>query len=157
MTGGVYEEPEVLTVLETARALFYQGSEEEAVEWYRAHLEDNPQDMGVMREYAVALLGAGRPLNAVAMMGYAYDLSPGLSASAMDAGLWGDSWARLRGAVRDAVRYANRSPSGGAWLLVAVLMQAEGRDNVAARMIDRAAGLGLSSAVADRMRTRLTQ
>ncbi len=36
-------------------------------------------------------------------------------------------------------------------------MQAEGRDDVALRMIERAADEGLSPTVADRMRLRLTR
>jgi hypothetical protein len=70
---------------------------------------------------------------------------------------WGGSSVRLRRSVTSTVRFAQRSPSGNAWLAVAVLMQAEGRDDVALRMIDRAADEGLNPTVADRMRLRLAR
>jgi hypothetical protein len=82
---------------------------------------------------------------------------PGLASEAMDTGLWGDSPLRLRRSVTDAVRYAHDIQSGNAWLMVAVLMQAEGRDQVALKMLERAEAAGLSSAVGDRLRTRLAQ
>jgi hypothetical protein len=72
-------------------------------------------------------------------------------------GVWGGSVRRLRGSVGWAVRRAHDAPSANAWLLVAVLMQAEGRDGPALRMIDRATRMGLAPAVADRMRLQLSQ
>lgn len=135
----------------------YYGKEVEAAEWYRQHLDENPDDARVMREYAAALLESGRTVDAVALMGYAYSLSPGLANEAMGPAIWGDSAFRLRHSVTDAVRFGHRSSSGNVWLLVAVLMQAEGRDAVALKMIDRAVTEGLDAGVADRMRLRLTQ
>lgn len=150
-------EPEPPTAYETARAWMEAGEAEAAVSWYQAHLDENPTDLEAMREYAAALLEADRFADAVAMMGYVYDLAPGQANRAMDPGLWGGSPLRLRRSVVSAVRFAQRSPSGNAWLLVAVLMQAEGRDGVALRMVDRASDEGLDSAVADRMRARLAR
>jgi len=150
-------EPEPLTPIESARAWMYYGNAEEAAEWYRTYLGENPDDARVMREYAAALLEGGRMLDAVAMMGYAYGQDPGLANEAMPTSIWGDSAFRLRHAVTDSVKYGHRVSSGNVWLLVAVLMQAEGRDIVAAKMIDRAVTEGLDPGIADRMRLRLTQ
>lgn len=154
---GGEAEPEPLTPLETARYWMAAEDSSSAAAWYRGYLDENPDDARVMREYASALLEEGRTVDAVAMMGYAYSLMPGLANEAMDRAIWGDSAFRLRDSVTDAVRFGHRSSSGNAWLLVAVLMQAEGRDQVALKMIDRAVGEGLDVGIADRMRLRLTQ
>lgn len=152
---GGQPEPEPLTAYETAVFWMMEGEAEQAVGWYRAHLEKNPDDMLAMREYAAAMLEANRTLDAVAVMAYAYDLSPGLSTRAMDAGLWGGSPLRVRRSVVKAVRMAHEAGTGHAWLLVAVLMQAEGRDAVALRMVDRALELGLNPAIGDGLRLEL--
>lgn len=145
------------TDIELARLAMGDGEPDEAMAWYRSHLDANPLEFGVMREYAVAMLEAGRPLDAVALMGYAYGSAPGLSSVRMDEGLWGGSPLRMRASVVDAVRFAQRSPSGNSWLLVAVLMQAEGRDDVALKMLERAVGQGLDPFVADRVRLALAR
>jgi hypothetical protein len=154
---GADPEPEPLTPIESARAWMYEGNAEEAAGWYRTYLEENPDDARVMREYAAALLESGRTLDAVAMMGYAYGQDPGLANEAMPTSIWRDSAFRLRDAVTDSVKYGHRTSSGNVWLLVAVLMQAEGRDMVALKMIDRAVEEGLDPTIGDRMRLRLTQ
>jgi tetratricopeptide (TPR) repeat protein len=148
-------EPEPWTVYETAVYWMMEGDAEQAVEWYRAHLDENPDDLLAMREYAAAMLEAGRTLDAVAVMAYAYDLAPGLSGRAMDPGLWDGSPLRLRRSVVQAVRAAHAAGTGHAWLLVAVLMQAEGRDAVALRMVDRALEMGLNPAIGERLRREL--
>jgi|GEM_PF-4676251 len=150
-------EPEPLTPIETARVLMEAGRSEQAVTWYRSHLNDNPGDAAATRELAVALLESGRFLDASAMMGYIYDRVPGLANEPLQESLWGYSPLRLRQSVTDAVRYANRSPSGNAWLMVAVLMQAQGKDDAALRMVERATDQGLSPSIADRMRVQLAR
>lgn len=150
-------EPEPLTDIETARVMMQAGRADEAVAWYRAHLNDSPGDSSSARELAVALLESKRFLDATAMMGYIYDRVPGLANEPMQQSLWGDSPLRLRRSVTDAVRFAHRSPSGNAWLTVAVLMQAQGRDDVALRMVERAKDHGLSPEIADRMRVQLAR
>jgi len=56
---------------------------------------------------------------------------------------------KLRDLVRRAVVNANREKSPRAWLLVAALMQAQGRTELALSMAQRAKSLGLDSQVAD--------
>lgn len=150
-------EPEPLTPIESARAWMFQGNADEAARWYREYLEENPDDARVMREYAAAMQESGRMLDAVAMMAYAYSQDPGLVNEPMPTWIWGDSPFRMREAVTDSVKYGHRVGTGNVWLLVAVLMQAEGRDSVAIKMIDRAQDEGLDPALADRMRMRLSQ
>ncbi len=144
-----------MTPLELGWAWMASGDAERAAEWYRKHLDEHPTDVEAMREYAMVLVELGRMTDAVAVLGYAYDRVPGLTAHGVSRRFWGDSPARLRRSVNDAVRYAHRASSGNAWLLVAVLMQSEGRGSVALRMVDRATDAGLSAAVGDRMRSAL--
>lgn len=154
---GNEEEAVELTDLELALVFMRRNEPEEAARWFESHLRAFPNDVEVMRSYAAALIGAGRMADGVAMLAYAYDAVPGLASRPMERSLWGDSPARLRRAVEDAVRYAQRTPSASAWLTVTVLIQAEGRDAVALRMLERAESLGLGPAVADRLRLRLTR
>lgn len=151
-------EPEVeLTAHEIAIGWMRAGDSAAAVNWFEEHLRQYPNDLFGMREYGLALIDAGRIADGVAMIGYVYDLFPGLANQSMVSDFWGGSSVRLRRSVTSTVRFAQRSPSGNAWLAVAVLMQAEGRDDVALRMIDRAADEGLNPTVADRMRLRLAR
>ncbi len=151
-------QPEVeLTAHEMAVGWMQAGDAEAAVNWFEEHLRQYPNDLVGMREYGLALIDAGRIADGVAMVGYVYDLMPGLANQSMGSDFWGGSVTRLRRSVTNTVRFAQRSPSGNAWLAVAVLMQAEGRDDVALRMIERAADEGLDPGVADRMRVRLTR
>lgn len=155
---GTEPEPAVeLTAYESARMWLNAGNAEAAVSWFEAHLKEYPTQIGVMREYAVALLQAGRMADAVSMMGYVYDLSPSLANEPLDPGLWGGSATRMRASVAAAVRHAQRAPSGNAWLTVAVIMQAEGRDAVALRMAERARDEGLSPVIFERLRLRLSR
>jgi hypothetical protein len=149
-------EPE-LTPYEIAIGWMQAGDGAAAANWFEEHLRQFPTDLVAMREYGLALIDADRIGDGVAVIGYVYDLMPGLASQSVRPDFWGGSAARLRRSVTATVRVAQRSPSGNAWLAVAVLMQAEGRDDVALRMLERAADEGLSPAVADRMRLRLTR
>jgi hypothetical protein len=53
-----------------------------------------------------------------------------------------------RGLVTKAVTNANRGKSASEWLLVGAFMQAEGRGELAAKMIDKAAAAGLEVEIA---------
>lgn len=151
------ETTEEWTADELARAWMASGDVKQAIRWYQTHLDESPDDLSAMRGYAAALLEDGRLSDAVALMGYVYDMAPGLTSRPMDSLLWGDSAFRMRQSVTRAVRYAHQAGSGNAWLLVAVLMQAEGRDEVALRMAQRARELGLAPAVADRLEHQLSR
>ena len=93
----------------------------------------------VLRLRAVALVGARRHEHAVRELVRAYEMDPSLARRALfGKELVGDAY-RLRRMVNSSVRYAHKSGDADAWVLVAMLMQAEGRDRVARRMLARAA------------------
>ncbi|MBX3406433.1 MAG: tetratricopeptide repeat protein [Phycisphaeraceae bacterium] len=143
--------PREPTVLERADALLAMGDARAATEAYRRYLEDVPDDAAVMRSLALALMEDRRLDESVAVLAMAYQKSPRLARTPIDPALIADDVASLRRRVNSAVGYANRVRSGSAWLLAAVLVQAEGRDAVALSMIDRGRDVGLSEEVAAEM------
>jgi hypothetical protein len=146
--------PEPETDLDAARRLAGSDAFGNAVERYRAYLNESPEDFAVMAELAVALAGANRLDDAAAMARLAYGKDPTLATRPIDRRLAVPS-RELRRVVVRAVRFAHDRDSASAWLLVAVLMQAEGRDSVGLRMVERAAARGLPSDISDAMTASL--
>lgn len=146
--------PEPETDLEAARRLTVSDAFDQAVDRYRVYLEESPEDFAVMAELAVALAGANRLDDAAAMVRLAYGKDPTLASRPINRRLAVPS-KELRKIVVRAVRFAHDRDSASAWLLVAVLMQAEDRDPVGLRMIERASARGLSSDISDAMTASL--
>lgn len=144
-----------LTAVERAGLLMRAGEPEAAVAAYREHLEKSPDDASAMRSLAVALLAAKDPQVAAAVMALAYRTDPSLAERPIDALALPEGFRDLRKLVQRASVYANKSGGASAWLSLAVLMQGEGRPELAARMIDRAAKAGLDSALVERFRLAL--
>lgn len=147
-------EPEPETEIEAGRRLLAEGVYGASVERYRRHLADNPDDFEVMAELAVALAGANRFDDATAMVRMAYERDTALAGRSVDQRVSFDS-KELRKIVVKAVRSAHDRDSASGWLLVAVLMQAEGRDPVGLRMLGRATDRGLEPRIADSLRAEL--
>lgn len=139
-------EPEPLTQIEQARFDFESGRLDRAIDGYRAHLAEFPEEFGVAAELAVALIADGRDDDGTALLRLAYEKDPNLAFDpvsqrvSLSSKVWRDTVVR-------AVRHANRRDSGSSWLAVAVLMQAEGRAPVALRMLERAEHRGLDRMV----------
>jgi len=146
--------PEPETDIEAARRLISSAGFDEAIDRYRAYLVENRDDFSVMAELAVALAGANRFDDAAAMVRMAYSKDPTLSSRPIDARVEVPSH-DLRKVVVRTVRFAHKRESASAWLLVAVLMQAEDRDPVGLRMVERAVDRGLSSDIGDAMSASL--
>jgi len=144
-----------LSALEVARLEMSIGQPDVAVDAYRAHLSEYPSDWVAVRELGIAMIRVGDRGDGIALINYAYSLEPSLAYDALSASVFEDSAELMRDAVIDAVGWGHRNPSASVWLTVAVLMQAEGRDGPALRMIERAEGYGLDSFVASEMRSAL--
>jgi hypothetical protein len=142
--------PRVLTVLEQATEDFQTGRLDEAISAYRRHLTSAPADAPVLRLLAVALLANGQVKEGIATIGLAYRTDPALASRPVDKTVLPDGDDTLRSLVTRAVTYANNVKTGSAWLMVASLMQAQGRADYAAKMIDRAKAAGLESVVAEK-------
>lgn len=164
-TGGVYADPyvstgnvpqpqqpapppPVLTTLEKAQGSLQQGDAKAAVRHFREHLNAKPDDTSAMRLLAVAYLDDKQFAQAAAMMAMAYEKEPTLARTPMDREVLSRSGQSdadgLRQRVLSAVPYANRVDTASAWVLVATLMQAEGREDVARANIAKAKAKGLS-------------
>ena len=154
----VEEVPEAmpLSAIEVARLEMSIGNPEYAIEAYRAHLSEYPNDWIAVRELGLAKIRIGDRGDGIAMVSYAYSMEPTLAYEAVPAGLFENSDALMRDSVIDVVGWGHRNPSASAWLTVAVLMQAEGRDGPALRMIERARGYGLDRSVDTEMSSALT-
>jgi hypothetical protein len=126
------------------------GDPRSAVISLRGWLRDNAGDTEAMRLLALALVQTGQLSDAAAMMGMAYHSDASLPGKPLAPELFRTA-ERARDSVRRASVYANRVNSGSAWLLVAVLMQAEGREALASSMVEKARAAGLEADVADRM------
>lgn len=145
-----------LSALEVARLEMSLGSPDIAIEAYKAHLSEYPSDWVAVRELGIAYIRVGDRGDGVAMVGYAYSMDPTLAWDSIPVTVFESSDRILRDAVISVVGWGHRNPSASAWLCVAVLMQSEGRDGPALRMIERADDLGLEREVSDKMRSVLT-
>ncbi len=155
--GGpaVVPPPPPPTVLERARLAMAARAWEDAIGLYEEALDPerggNAEDHSAMRELGFALGTAGRLEQAASVVRLAYEQDPTLAARPVDVTWDGDGW-WLRGLTRRAVREATEVPTGTNWLLVAVLMQADGRNDHALRMLERAEAAGLEGEVLSAMR-----
>lgn len=126
-----------------ALAVYLQRAEEQR----RREAEDSEveRDRSDLRLAAFSLAGDGQFDRAERLFAEAYSEDPGLNDRAMSGEALGVRATELRRMVTRAVAHAHRVDRPDAWLMVAVLMQAEGRDDLARQMLKRAQG---SSAVA---------
>jgi hypothetical protein len=153
-------EPEAAAVddsaLARAEAALARGQGASAAGLYRQHLAESGDeewaDGRALRLYGVALLMAGRVDEAVGPVRLAHQMSPSLGEFGVGPGAVGGS-AALRRLVVRAVRRANEVDTGSAWLLAAVLVQGEGRLDVARDFIGRAERAGLEAEVVSWLRT----
>jgi len=119
------------------------GRVQEAADGLGPMVAADPEDASARRLLGLALIELGEVERGIELVGSAYSLDPGLVGVPIDAVLYENEGGRLRDLVTDVVRHANRRPSAEAWLTVAVLMQAEGREGRALRMVVKAERLGL--------------
>ncbi len=133
-----------LSAVEVARLEMSLGEPEVAIDAYRAHLSSYPDDWSAVRELGLAMLRVGDRGDGIALISYAYSMDPELARWAVPVSLFSNSERELRDVVISTVGWGHRNPSSSVWLTVAVLMQGEGRDGPALRMIERAYEHGLS-------------
>ncbi len=127
------------------------GEADHAVAAYRAHLRADPEDAEVIRLLGLALLDARDVKEGVAVFGMAYRKDPSLADRPLSERTLGPRPGALRDCLTRVAGYAERTGSASAWLTMAALAQAQGRRDVASRMVERARGAGLEQVVADRM------
>mgnify|MGYP001447755973 FL=1 len=126
---------------------FRMRQSDAAVKYLTAAIAKDKEDTGAMRLLALALLDTRQADDAVAMLRQAYRLDPTLASRTIDVDSLGLNAARRSDLINRAVEYANRVGSASSWLMVSVLMQADGRFDLARRMLKRGADIGLEPAV----------
>lgn len=140
-----------LSNLEQGRTWMALKQPARAADALRRHLNQNGNDGEAMQLLAVVQAEQRRFDDAAAMMRAAYKLDPGLGPYRLDLASVNYSDRELRDLVSRCVIHANRANTGSAWLLVGTLMQAQGRDDHALRMLDRAKTLGLDGSIYDQI------
>jgi len=143
-----------LNDFEHAGAKLYDGKPDEAIVLLRAYTQANPDDAEATRALALALIDARRTSEGVELMGQVYSRRPALASIALPPDAVGTE-TEMRDLVVRVVEHAHKVNTPAAWVSVAVLMQAEGRDEPAFKMIERADACGLSSDVSREMRAAL--
>lgn len=136
------------TLLELASAAMAQRQPKVAVEALRREIREQGEQAETLRLLGVALAMDRRWLDAAAVMRSAYRLDAKMATTPLDAAAAGVDDRRLRELVKGAVLAANRGKSASEWLLVAALMQAEGREEWSSAMASRAAKAGLEPEIA---------
>lgn len=132
--------------------LALQGGEPAlAVAALRRHANQYPDDGRALRTLAVALLADKQVEDAGIILRQAYRTDPKLAGEPLVPLSLGFGERPFRDLVTRAVGHANRANTGSAWLLVASLMQAEGRLDLAKTMLARARANGLEPGIADAM------
>jgi len=118
-------------------------------EWERAVALASDADPAGRRLRGAALVGASEFERGGVEMAAAYRAEPGLAARALTSREIGIDGRDLRMLVTRSVRAAHRLGTAESWLSAATLVQTEGRTDVARRLIERAAGLGLDPIVVE--------
>ena len=133
------------TPIEKARARMVRDDAGGAVEAYRAHLREDPEDVGAMRELAIALVEADQTLEGAAMMGLAYHTDATLARTPIDLAGLGIDGDRLGSVLSRMMGLARRTGSSSAWLAASVALQGDRRVAGAARVLERAREAGLEA------------
>jgi len=136
------------TLVDVAMAAMAQRRPAVAVEALRREIREQGEQGSTLRLLALALAMDRRWEHAAAVMRAAYRLDPKLTTTPLDAAAAGLDARQLRDTVKSAVQAAHRAASASPWLLVAALMQAEGREALASTMASRAAKAGLEPEIA---------
>lgn len=148
--------PEVeLTAIERARLLMAADEVEDAIESFRDHLDEDPEDVEAMRDLGVALVEAGRTEDGVAAIALAYRTDPLLARSVFDLTGLGLEGRRYDNLLSRVLLLARKVDSGSAHLAGAMLLQADGKVAGAARVLDRAERAGLGDEVVGPLRREL--
>jgi hypothetical protein len=142
------------TEKERGDTLLEAGAFKQAITAYKAHLNDNPGDAGAMRSLGMALIADSQLQDGVAMVAMAYKADPALASEPVQGALLSGAGG-VRAMVERVSVFANRVKLPSAWLTLAALMQAEGRNQLAGRMIDRARQAGLEAGLAAQMQAAL--
>lgn len=143
------------TPLDLADFALYEGRLDDAVTAYRDHLEKTPEDADAMRRLAIALIQNRKVKEGVALMSMAYDKDLSLVRKPIDTAIVPDGDRAFRDIIYQVVPFANSMKSASGYLAVTVIMQAEGRDAQALKLLRKAKDAGLDEKLAAEFETEL--
>lgn len=141
-----------LTPLEKAEFALKTGDASEATKQLKLHLRESPDDAGVERLLAIALIDDRKVDQGVAVLLHAYMKQPQLAVDAIEPRMLSGGELELRHRFSVVMDYANRVKTGAAYFAASVLAQSEGRFDVASKMLDKAIAMGLDKKVAEEMK-----
>ena len=144
------------TAYESAIIAFREGKAANAIPFLREHLKANAEDADAMRLLGLAQIAGGKTPDGAAMIRAAYMLDPTLAERKIAYTELGFSGSAFRDVFTRAMSYANNARSGSAYLAVAVLAQAEGRDAITQQMVEKASKAGLQREISDALLATLT-
>lgn len=147
----------VLSGAELGDIYLRTGDAQAAIAAYQEHLASFPSDAPVRRSLGLALLCAGRAEEAAESVLQAYTVAPWLADEPISPGAFAQGAEDLVLNIELASAYANRVKSAPGWLLVGVLMQANGQGDLGVLMLDRADGAGLDPGVSSPLRAAMAR
>ncbi len=147
--------PRELTEIDYAMDAMQTGKTSIAIDRFLEHLKTNTDDFVAMRLIGMMYLEEKQPSEAASRIAFAYKRMPELARRPIDAADLRLDSARLREMVVKASKYANKMKTGSGWLMVTVLMQAEGRTEFALANLAKAEAAGLDPKTVYNLRSAL--
>lgn len=147
--------PRELTEIDYAMDAMQAGKTSIAIDRFLEHLKTNTDDFVAMRLIGMMYLEEKQPSEAATRIAFAYKRMPELARRPIDAADLRLDSARLREMVVKASKYANKMKTGSGWLMVTVLMQAEGRTEFALSNLAKAEAAGLDPETVYNLRSAL--
>ncbi len=144
-----------LTSLQRAQLFMQADALDAAIEAYRDHLENDPEDVESMRALGLAMLEDNRFEDGVAMIALAYRTDPLLARVPLNLASLGIDGRRYDNLHSRVLNFAARTDSASAHLARSVLLQAEGEVRGAIRVLQRAEKAGLAAEILDALRREL--
>lgn len=148
-------QPRELTPIELADLYWQEGRLDQSAAQFNEYLRSAPDDTDAMRYLAVLMIDQKRIEEGVAMLAMAYSKTPSLASRPLPASELPGGLNQMRKRVNTLSAHANRVKTGSAWLAMAVLVQSEGREEIARLLTERAGAAGLDETVKNEMLSAL--
>lgn len=142
--------------IDIARVALVLGNLDSAEEQYRIHLNEHPDDSAALREFALVMFEADRVDDGFAALRKAYRDQPELAIKPLDLGQFGFDGPRTRRLMAKVSPVANNLKTSSGWLALTALLQWQGKDRAAIRMLEKAEAMGLESEIVTPFRSDLT-
>ncbi len=143
------------TAIELARIALTFGDGEAAALHYREHILENSEDSQALREYGLTMLELGKLSDGFAAIRKAYRDTPTLAATPIELARLGFDAPRMRKLMWAVSPEANKIQTSSAWLTLAALLQAQGKDVAAQRMLQKSEANGLDEPITQAMKSAL--